>query len=250
MVLSPHFDDGVLSCGGRIWQAVQEGQAVRVLSLFAGGPVGDVPPFAAVQHAMWGNPPDPNRLRRAEDVAAYTRLGCFDLHHLDAPDAVYRVSEDGRPLYGAEEAIFGDIEPEEHDYARSLVDDLLPYLLDEATILAPLGVGHHVDHLLGYAVGRLLLENGWPVAFYEELPYIESKGALEEVLADKPSWRAERISLSEAALAAKVDAMGYYRSQIPVLYGNDLAMSRRIRAVANAVADGIGYAERIWWPDL
>ena len=250
VILSPHFDDGALSCGGRIWQAVQEGKRVRVLSLFAGGAIGEVPPFAQVQHAKWGNPPHPNRLRRAEDVAAYARLGCFDLYHLDAPDAVYRVTEDGRPLYGAEEAIFGDIQPEEDGYPRSLMDEVLPYLPDEATILAPLGVGHHVDHLLGHAVGRLLLEEGWSVAFYEELPYIEAPEALEEALADKSSLQPETISLSEAALAAKVDAMGYYRTQIPVLYGNELAMSRRIRAVANAVAGRIGYAERIWWPTL
>ena len=249
VILSPHFDDGVLSCGGRIWQATQAKKSVRVISIFAGGPIADVPPFAQVQHEKWGNPPDANRLRRAEDVAAYARLGCFDLCHFDAPDAVYRVNKDGQPLYGTEEAIFGTIQPEECDYAESLSAEIEPYLLPDATILAPLGVGHHVDHLLGYAIGSLLRHKGHRVAFYEELPYIEAQHALEQALADKPTWQPEKISLSEAALAAKVDAMGYYRSQIPVLYGNDLAMSRRIRAVANQVADHLGYAERIWWPD-
>lgn len=249
VILSPHFDDGVLSCGGRIWQATQAQKQVRVISIFAGGPLADVPPFAQVQHEKWGNPPDANGLRRAEDVAAYARLGCFDLCHLDAPDAVYRVTKDGRPLYGTEEAIFGTIQPEESAYAERLTEEIEPYLLSDATILAPLGVGHHVDHLLGYAIGSLLRHKGWSVAFYEELPYIETEHALERVLADKPAWQAEQIALSEAALAAKVDAMGYYRSQIPVLYGNELVMSRRIRAVANEVAGGIGYAERIWWPD-
>ena len=62
VILSPHFDDGVLSCGGRIWQMLQEGKTVRVLSLFAGAPIGEVPKFAQVQHDMWGNPPDANRL--------------------------------------------------------------------------------------------------------------------------------------------------------------------------------------------
>lgn len=254
VILSPHFDDGVLSCGGRIWQTLQEGKMVRVLSLFAGAPVGEVPPFAQVQHAMWGNPPDANRLRRAEDVAAYARLGCFDLHHLDAPDAVYRMTEDGRPLYGAEEAIFGDIQPEEHEYAHLLAKMIEPYLLPKATILAPLGAGHHVDHLLGLAVGHLLRASGWQVGFYEELPYIEQEGALERSLGENSlhpkctRWRVEVTPISEAAMTAKIEAMAYYRSQIPVLYGNDLSMSRRIRAVGSQAANEKGYAERLWWP--
>ncbi len=248
VILSPHFDDGVLSCGGRIWQAIRAEKQVRVISIFAGGPLAEVPPFAQVQHEKWGNPPDANRLRRAEDVAAYARLGCFDLCHLDAPDAVYRVAKDKRPLYGTEAAIFGFIQPEESTYAEHLTEEIIPYLLSDAMILAPLGVGHHVDHLLGYAIGSLLRQKGYLVAFYEELPYIEAQHALDQALADKPTWQPEIATLSEAALAAKVDAMGYYRSQIPVLYGNDLSMSRRIRAVANEVAGGTGYSERIWWP--
>ncbi len=254
VIISPHFDDGVLSCGGRIWQSLQEGKTVRVLSLFAGAAIGDVPPFAQVQHAMWGNPPDANRLRRAEDVTAYARLGCFDLHHLDAPDAVYRMTEDGRALYGSEEAIFGNIQPEEHEYARFLTKMIEPYLFPKATILAPLGAGHHVDHLLGLAVGHLLRADGWQVGFYEELPYIEKEGALERSLGDKSLhpkgtlWRVEVMPISEAAMAAKIDAMAYYRSQIPVLYGNDLTMSRRIRAVGTLAANKNGYAERLWWP--
>lgn len=247
VILSPHFDDGVLSCGGRIWQVRQQGGAVRVVTLFAGAARGEVPPFALVQHRMWGDPPDANRLRRAEDVAAYARLGCFDVYYLDAPDAVYRKDESGRALYDSTRAIFGPLHPADSGAARILADFVRAYLPPEAAILAPLGVGHHVDHQLGHAVGRLLLEEGWHVAFYEELPYIEQPGGLDEALADKMGWRVSALPLPEAALAAKVAAMAYYRSQVPVLYRDDLSMSRRIRAVANAVTpDGLGYAERLW----
>lgn len=247
-ILSPHFDDGVLSCGGRIWQNAAAGVPVRVMTLFAGGARGNPPPFARVQHAMWGDPPDANRLRRAEDVAAHSRLGCFDLYHLDEPDAVYRVGANGVPLYDSEQAIFGDIHPEEEGYARALADMVRAYLPAEARVLAPLGVGGHVDHRIGRAVGQLLLEEGWPLAFYEELPYVEREGTLERVLTPREAWRAEMTEISEEALSAKVEALAYYRSQIPVLYGGDLAMSRRVRAVANRVAGGTGYAERLWWP--
>ncbi|MDQ4075248.1 MAG: PIG-L family deacetylase [Chloroflexota bacterium] len=249
VILSPHFDDGVLSCGGRIWAARQRGAAVRVLTLFGGMPRGEVPPFAQVQHAMWGSPPAPNQLRRAEDVAAHTRLGCFDVHHLDALDAVYRVAKDGRSLYGSEEGIFGDIQPEEAEYASELMEMVRPLLPANATVLAPLGAGHHVDHQLSHVVGRSLLEEGWSVGFYEELPYIEQPAALARALEGKATWHLATLPLSEEAMAAKVAAAAYYRTQIPVLFGDDLSMSRRLRAVASDAAGGKGYAERVWWSD-
>ncbi len=247
IILSPHFDDSVLSCGGQIWQRRQHGQPVRVIILFAGPPLAAAPPFARVQHAMWGDPPDPNRLRRAEDRVAHARLGCFDLVHLEMPDAVYRIAEAQRPLYDSEEAIFGTVHPAEETLPDRLCDLLTPHLPQTATVWAPLGVGHHVDHQLGYIVGQTLLGAGWRVAFYEELPYIERPAALERALAASAGPLQVEVSpLSEAAIDAKIAAAAYYRSQVPVLYGDEATMARRIRASARAA--GHGYAERLWWP--
>ncbi len=249
VILSPHFDDSVLSCGGQIWAARQRGEAVRVLTLFAAPPAGEPPPFAQVQHAMWGSVPDANALRRAEDIAAHLRLGCADLRHLDAPDAVYRVSQGGSALYGTEAAIFGEIVVEESDYARQLAPIVRAHLPAGATLLAPLGVGRHVDHQLGFLVGQTLLEGGQRVAFYEEMPYIQWPAALERALSDKPGWQPQVLPLSEDAIAAKIAAMAYYRSQLPVLFGDDPTMERRLRDAARTAAGGAGYAERLWWPN-
>ncbi|HEX8683844.1 MAG TPA: PIG-L family deacetylase [Ardenticatenaceae bacterium] len=246
VILSPHFDDAVLSCGGQIWETRRQGGIVHVLTLFAGPPLGEPPPFAQVQHAMWGSPPDPNRLRRAEDVAALTRLGCYNFHHLDAPDAVYRLGTAGQVLYDTEEAIFGEVHPDEATYAVTLADMVRAYLPMQATILAPLGAGHHVDHLLSHAVGLSLLNEGREVAFYEELPYIESPGALEAALAEKLNWQMEATPISEEALQAKLAAMAYYQTQIPVLYRTEEEMQRRVRAIAQGAVGGEGYAERVW----
>ncbi len=245
-ILSPHFDDGVLSCGGLIWHATQQGHAVRVITLFAGPPPAEVPPFAQLQHEKWGNPPDANRLRRAEDIAAYARLGCFDVLHLSPLDAVYRLDSSGQPRYGSESTIFGKIHPDEAEYASELVELVREMLVEESTLYAPLGVGSHVDHQLAYMVGFLLSKEGRDVHFYEELPYIERREALEHAFQNKPDRRPFAVFVSEEAMAAKVAAMAYYRSQIPVLYGDDLSMSRRIRAVASEAAEGVGYAERAW----
>ncbi|MCB0078582.1 MAG: PIG-L family deacetylase [Anaerolineales bacterium] len=239
-VLSPHFDDSVLSCGGQLWQAGRAGTPLRVLTLFAGPPPVPLPSFAAEQHRMWGDPPDANALRRAEDVTAHLRLGCAELHHLAPPDAVYRVGPRGEPLYGSEGAIFGELHGAEAALAQRLTDLVRPLLL-RGTVLAPLGIGHHVDHQLAHAVGRRLAAAGIEVRFYEELPYVETG---QPTLG--AGWRLERIMLDEGAIRAKIAAMAYYRSQIPVLYGSEREMARRIRQVAIEAAGGDGLAERRW----
>ncbi len=248
VVLSPHFDDGVLSCGGRIFLHRQGGDAVRVLTLFADGPEGDVPPFAQEQHRMWGNPPDANRLRRAEDLAAYGRLGCFDVYHLDAPDAVYRKSENGQPRYNNVEAIFGEIHPDEHDYDLNLVEMVRAYLPAHARVLAPWAIGNHVDHQLTHRVALLLEEEGWEVGYYLDVPYMEKIDPYRWEPTVKDEWRVNAEMLDEDVLAAKVAAMSYYRTQIPVLYGNEAEMARRLRRVAELSAlETDPMSELLWW---
>jgi LmbE family N-acetylglucosaminyl deacetylase len=248
-ILAPHFDDAVLSCGGQMWDMWQRGHSVRVITLFAGPPPADLPPFARVQHRMWGDPPDANVLRRAEDTVACARLGCFDLHHLEFPDAVYRLGSTGEPLYGSEEAIFGQIHPEEHDFVTGLARVVRRYLPQDATVLAPLGMGNHVDHQLAFTVGQSLLGEGWRVKFYEELPYVDWPGVVEHTRAarQRQGLRARSIPISAEALAARVEAMAYYRTQIPVLYGDELNMRERLHAVASAGAGQ--YVERLWIPE-
>lgn len=249
VVLSPHFDDGVLSCGGRIFAHRQLGEAVRVLTVFAAGVQGDeIPPFAAKQHQMWGNPPDANRLRRAEDLAAYARLGCYDVYHLDAPDAVYRVSNSGVPRYTSVTDIFGDIHPEEADYDLALLELVRPYVPSDAMVLAPWAIGNHVDHQLTYRVGRLLEAEGWEVGFYEDVPYVDKidMGIWEPH--GTQEYRIQTLGLDETDMVAKIAAMAYYRTQIPVLYGSEAEMSRRLRATAERVGDDFApMMERVWW---
>ncbi|MCZ7572336.1 MAG: PIG-L family deacetylase [Ardenticatenaceae bacterium] len=250
--LSPHADDVTLSCGGRLWVEQARGLAPRVITVCAGiPPLTAVPPFAAVQHAKWGSPPRPMALRRAEDRAALARLGITDVIDLDVFDAVYRVASGGRPLYGSEEGIFGDLDPVEHRRASMIANEITRFLPAPGTgeIVAPLCVGHHVDHLLTHAVARALAAVGHRVLYYEEFPYAATPARLEAALADKPGWQAERIALDESALAAKVAAASYYRSQIPVLFGDDLSMDRTLRAYAAKVAPpGSAYGERFWYP--
>ncbi len=253
--LSPHLDDAVLSCGGAIHRQTTGGELVRVITVFAGDVRDDaLAPFAREQHDYWGNPPQPMALRRAEDAAALALLGA-GVQHLGYLDAVYRTGAGSQPLYADVEALLGGVHPAD-GLGQEGADGLLALLdgaisSDEMTVVyAPLGVGRHVDHQIVHRVARQLLARGYRVAFYEDYPYAERPGALEPALqpAKADGWQPEMIALDAANLTAKVSALGYYRTQMIVLFGGSEAMPSRVWAFAATRAPGTGLGERIWRP--
>jgi LmbE family N-acetylglucosaminyl deacetylase len=250
--LAPHLDDAVLSCGGAIHRLTERGDGVQAITIFAGDGEA-LSPFALEQHGYWGNPPQPMALRRAEDVAALVRLNAEALH-LDYPDAVYRALAPGQWPYVDVETLMGQVHPADPVDARALAKILADALAagdgGEATIYAPQAIGHHVDHQIVRDAALHLLAQGYRVAFYEDYPYGESAEAVAAGLARAGAgdWRLEAVALAPADLVAKVSALAYYRSQLPVLFGGAEAMPSRVWAFAASRAPGVPLAERIWWP--
>ena len=108
LIISPHLDDAVLSCGGLLSLANARGFDACVLTVFAGEPdPGDVGPLASWIHQLCGQGEDAVSARRVEDLAAGSLLG-FDSIHLDFLDCAYRRSA-GRHLYPTESSVFGSI---------------------------------------------------------------------------------------------------------------------------------------------
>jgi LmbE family N-acetylglucosaminyl deacetylase len=257
LYLSPHLDDAVLSCGGAIHRHTAVGDAVRVITFFAGEAEAgaELSPFAQEQHRTWGNHPSPMTLRRAEDQVALIQLGA-EGRYLGYRDAVYRTDTEGQWIYVDLDTLFGRLQPGDplaQDGARRLSDHVSDLVApgDDLTLYAPLGVGRHVDHQIIHAVGRWLLDQGYRVAFYEDYPYAERAGALGATLdaIEAHTWRVENLCLDAADLAAQVLALGYYRSQMAVLFGGAEAMPSRVWAFAASLSPGGGLVERLWWPE-
>jgi LmbE family N-acetylglucosaminyl deacetylase len=253
--LSPHLDDAALSCGGTIHQRSANGDQVQVLTLFAGefrSP--EISPFALLQHEYWGNPPQPMLLRRSEDSAAMALLGA-EAQHLDYLDAVYRADQEGAWLYTQEQDLWKDAHPSDpvaQDGAKTLAAQLASLLpaKEQSIIHAPLGAGRHVDHQIVHVAARQLLALGYRVTFYEDYPYAERPGATEAAIATAGAegWRVEVIPLSPADLSAKVSALGYYRTQMAILFRGVEAMPNRIWTFAASRSQQVPLAERLWWP--
>jgi LmbE family N-acetylglucosaminyl deacetylase len=237
--LSPHLDDAVLSCGGMTYQLALAGEAVQVITIFAGDPPpGLLTSFAQSLHDRWqADVAD----RRDEDHRALRMLGAEAIHWT-YPDAIYRRDPvSGAALYDSEGAIFGEVS--EADAA--LIDSIaarLRSVASAARLYVPLTAGRHVDHQI---VRTAAAPSGRELIYYEEYPYVESPGELARVLATA-GWSAEIIPLNEEAIRAKTHAVLAYRSQMSTFFAGAGEMEQRVRAYADRVGDMSGPAERVW----
>lgn len=259
--LSPHLDDAVLSCGGTIGHLVAQGESVHVITLITADvpPGSPLSPLAQRLHRDWGSHPQPFGLRRAEDLAALTLLGARATH-LDYPDAIYRTGADGHWMYADGGQLFGQVRPDDPlagegaGQLAATLAVLLESTMPEgpvAQIYAPLAVGRHVDHQIVHAAARVLLSRGYPVAFYEDYPYAAKAGATGAALEANGAgeWRMQAQALEVGDLEAKVTALGYYRSQLAMLFGGGEAMIGQVWAFAATRTPELGLAERTWWPE-
>lgn len=250
VVLSPHLDDAVLSCGGLLHQLGEQGRPARVVTCFAGIPdYRELSPFAAGQHLRWGQPADPVSERRAEDRTALSLLG-VSYEHWPYLDCIYRRDRDsGAFLYTSEESLFGQVAPADHLLVARLVGRVKRRFGSNGTVVyAPLSAGRHVDHQLVRLVALQLAAAGYLITYYEDYPYAEQ---VERVAAALSQWdtapQTVTVALSEQDLAAKTAAIETYGSQLQVLFGGKSAVSARVRAYALACGAGQGLAERYYW---
>ena len=239
--LSPHLDDAALSCGGQVYDQVQVDMSALIVTVMAGDPPqGDVSGYARSLHDRWELVQDAAAVRRDEDMAACRVLGA-DAWHWDFADCIYRTDAvTGQPFYVSDEEIFGDIHPDEEtlreEIARRL-DDLPPH----DVLVAPLGVGRHVDHQL---VRQAAEQHRGAAAllYYEDYPYAQESGAVDKLIETNPAiWHSEVVALSAVALQAKIEAIHAFRSQLSTFFVDDADLERQIRRFTEAVG-----GERRW----
>jgi LmbE family N-acetylglucosaminyl deacetylase len=236
--LSPHLDDAVLSCGARIAALATAGRQVRVVTLFAADEPERPPSPLAADLRRWWNLPAGGiaRARRAEDAAACAALGAL-AEPWDLPEAPYRLAADGSVLYPTLATLYGEVAPSD----RALEDEIARRLvaLGEVELLAPLGVGGHVDHLLARRAAERL---GRDLAYYEEFPYVEWKWlALGRALGRRSRWSAEVLAVPDELFERKVAAILAYRSQVPAMFRGEARLRKQLRRQLRRAG-----GERVW----
>jgi LmbE family N-acetylglucosaminyl deacetylase len=222
--ISPHFDDAVLSCGGLIWEQTQKGKHVEIWTVCAGdAPPGPLSMLAKVCHFQWGleTAVEVVAARSLENQEAVTLLGAETVN-FSIPDCIYRRSPTGELLYP--EDVFVPIHPIEKKLDAEIAATLTSELQPDDTIVSPLAIGGHLDHILARHAAEHLDR---PISYYADIPYLINH---PEMLV--PATRALKETLypiSDKGLGVWQSGIAAYATQILMLFETGEKMQQAIR---------------------
>jgi LmbE family N-acetylglucosaminyl deacetylase len=95
-------------------------------------------------------------------------------------------------------------------------------------VVAPLGVGGHVDHRLLRAAAERAF--GGRLEYFEEFPYVVWKWfAVARARGGGRRWSAESTPLAAEDVAARIEAIGCYASQIRPMFRDAERMAVQVR---------------------
>jgi hypothetical protein len=267
VILSPHPDDAVLSCGGWLHSRRAAGitaEHSHVLTIFAGRPGPDAPRGGTLAEKLvrsMGDPVDASGVRIREDRAAVTALGATPLH-CDYVDAAFRLDA-GRHLYPSWTAVSRTWADADRDLPGQIARDVATRYPDPGSVelCAPLAIGDHIDHRIVRDAGMLLGAAGYDVTFFEDFPYCLGRRPADAAI-DLRGWTPLLRRISSVDLVAKARAVAVYASQRSALYpalGIDRepagvaepevgSLHRVLCRYAASVAPPGSHAERMWRP--
>ena len=156
-----------------------------------------------------------SEIRAREDQAFFDFIGTkIKRVYLDRLDAPLRLNI-------SDSSVFTTVFPKSDNKEIALIIECTEKLLSSnALLLAPLGLGNHIDHLIVHSAACLLMDAGFPVAFYEELPYAGRMNLSEIENRVKMLQGTRNIKLVDCLLqskfniAMKIKGISVYRSQI------------------------------------
>lgn len=225
LVLSPHLDDAVFSCGALI-SALSSHEPITVITCFTQS-VADPQGFALECQRDKGLADDVDymALRRAEDSDAMRLLGA-DYIWYELPEAPHRG-------YHSAADLFGGIHPDDTYVAGPLVQRISETLsrTGAEALYYPLGAGNHVDHLQVVVAVDELRKN-FPelryVQYYDQpyankhpkdYPGLSSFHAMEPKRLNDLGPGDYRYIARQSNLQRKWSACEAYRTQLPFQFG-------------------------------
>ena len=248
LVLSPHLDDGVLSCGGEMNQLAARGERVAMATLCTAEMGTEATPFARkVFRYMDLDWRTGMAARREEDLVACGVLGVEALH-FDLGEAINRYVPSGRGArcpYSSGLTLFGPPNAEDEQIVAAQLDEIFASLPSARNWLVPLGIGGHVDHrLVRAAAERQAPDAGVELVYYEDFPYSRKLKNRLRVLGLPWGRKLQPTTVRLAAddLEQKIESIAAYGSQVAPLFGD----RRQLADAVHTDARRCGGGERRW----
>jgi LmbE family N-acetylglucosaminyl deacetylase len=226
-VLSPHQDDAGLSLAMTICAAARSGRPVRIVNCFTVS--------AYAPHSLARDVVEVGSVRKEEDREFASRVGpSVEVVDLGMEDAPIRL---GRPVASVRRLKVG---PRERMDAQKIAEAL--NCVADGMVLAPLGLGGHIDHLVAFEAAIRLARAGRTVVFYEDLPYAAE---LRDCCILRAANRASRRIGARLGGALVRDREAEDRKRFAIeAYGSQLSTGQIDSVIGYGTRRGGG--ERLW----
>lgn len=232
IIISPHFDDAILSCGGLICKMIKLGKYVEICNVFTRIEVNKdhfsevIKEYIAEDMNEDAQNVDVRlcekwiRLRKKEDNRASSFLEC-NKRDLGYIDAIFRTRLN-QYIYDTEEKLFSIVgQKDEEHLVKNVAYTIEAICKDFDKCIFPMAVGNHVDHYILYQIGLEIQKKNNNVFFYGEIPYcINFQSENEELIANK-------MVITEL-FGLKLKAIGFYETQLRGLFGDKYSVSKVI----------------------
>jgi LmbE family N-acetylglucosaminyl deacetylase len=223
LVISPHLDDAVLSCAEYLLWLKKSNYDIHVLTVFTSFANKNICREAMeyMRNSGVSNQTDFEAMRKKEDGIAMNMLG-VRFSHLDFTDGWFR-SHGKTVLYPGRELFLGKVSSLDSNLMSRLMRKMREYTGYDL-ILAPFGVGKHVDHIICRNIISEIFNNH-DIHFYCEYPYFLHRA----------NWTAElmlSLILKKKRMFQCTDnkrkILNAYKSQIPLLFKDSVNYSEII----------------------
>ena len=231
IVLSPHSDDVAFSISGLIMKILMP-YPLHVVTVFS---------ISACTASDLGHPVHKiTDMRKREDECFFRSISSnIKISHMDLLDAPLRLDIKEDRVFSASPGVSGFKE------TMKIYHHINTICRPNNLVIAPLAIGAHIDHLIVRNTALKLSDDGYPVIFYEDLPYSGNFSNIQlEHFIKSIQWE-NRFKLVPAhvyiskVLKKKIQKISQYTSQM-----SDSIVGRIVRH-AHGIGHGIP-AERIW----
>ncbi len=205
IIFAAHSDDIALSMGGYL--LVNKGSCVEIINVFSNC-------LKSINLSKYLRTPKEVTFFNNEEEKLYAKITGISLKLLHYPEALQR---------NYKNPITNKIGNQDKALVKTLENQINQILIKQKPIQAyfPLSIGNHIDHIILYKIGRLMLNKGFNILFYEDLPYTKEIWPIELETQFKEKTEGlrviKRVDISEV-IQRKIQLALIYKTQYDKQY--------------------------------